>query len=216
MTKDRYARRNRALAFAARAHRDQFRKGTKDHPDNLGEFIGQGVPYIMHPAAVGMLLLEHGATDDGVVAGILHDVIEDAQVDRALVEQEFGSRVAELVTAASEPDKSLPWLERKEHTINFLAATEDLEVKLIAAADKLHNVQSIQLDLEKVGESVWDRFNANASKKAQAWYYHSICEALTADGSSHTLYDLLSEAVVSTFGKEKLEKPARLPDKERR
>jgi (p)ppGpp synthase/HD superfamily hydrolase len=197
---DRYLNRNRALAFAARAHRGQFRKGTEEHADDLDQFIGIGVPYIMHPAAVGMLLLEHAAGDDAVIAGILHDVIEDAQVNRTLIEQEFGSRVADLVTAASEPDKSLPWRKRKQHTIDYLTGCDDMDVKLIAAADKLHNVQSIQLDLATLGDVVWERFNA--TKEEQAWYYHGICRALTANGAEHKLFDLLSQTVTSTFGKE--------------
>jgi (p)ppGpp synthase/HD superfamily hydrolase len=196
---DRYTQRNRALAFAARAHRDQYRKGTAELADDLDRFIGIGVPYIMHPAAVGMLLLEHGAGDDAVIAGILHDVIEDTKADRALVEQEFGARVADLVAAESEPDKSRPWRERKQHTIDHLRSTKDLDVKLIAAADKLHNVQSIQLDLATLGEPVWGRFNA--TKEEQAWYYHSICEALGSTGGDHPLFDLLDQAVAATFGK---------------
>lgn len=200
MTENRYARRNRALAFAARAHRDQYRKGTEELADDLDKFIGIGVPYIMHPAAVGMLLLEHGASDAAVVAGILHDVLEDTEVTREVLEETFGTEVTQLVIAESEPDKSLPWRERKQFTIDHLTATDNLDVKLIAAADKLHNVQSIQLDLEKLGEGVWGRFNA--SKEEQAWYYHSICHALTAQGSGHKLFELLREAVTSTFGKD--------------
>ena len=199
--KDRYAHRNQALAFAARAHRDQLRKGTAEQPDDLDEFIGSGVPYIMHPVAVGMLLLEHGASDTVVVAGILHDVLEDTDVNVEILEQTFGADITRLVIAESEPDKSLPWRERKEHTISHLRAAE-MDVKLIAAADKLHNVQSIRLDLEKLGEEVWTRFNA--SKEEQSWYYHSICQALTVKGQSHKLFDLLSKAVASTFGQEEV------------
>jgi hypothetical protein len=75
-----------------------------------------------------------------------------------------------------------------------------MDIKLIAAADKLHNVQSIQLDLVTLGEIVWERFNA--SKEEQAWYYHGICRALTSNGANHKLFGLLSEAVTSTFGEE--------------
>ena len=64
----------------------------------------------MHPAAVGMLLLEHGANQDAVIAGILHDVTEDTEVDEALLEREFGAKVARLVADTSEPNKSSPSL----------------------------------------------------------------------------------------------------------
>jgi len=196
MHDDRYATRNRALAFAARAHRDQLRKGTDKLADDLDEYIGTGVPYIMHPAAVGMLLLEHGEGGDVVVAGILHDVIEDTDADAALVEREFGPRVAELVAAESEPDKNLPWRERKQYTIDHLKKAE-LDIKVIAAADKLHNVQSIQLDLANLGSDVWKRFNA--PREDQKWYYEAICKALRANGDTHPLFDQLEQTVGAVF-----------------
>ena len=146
----------------------------------------------MHPAAVGMLLLEHGADDDVVIAGILHDVTEDTEVDEALLEREFGVKVARLVADTSESDKSLSWRERKEHTLVHLE-TASSDVKLIAAADKLHNVQSIQLDVATLGDAVWQRFNA--SKKDQAWYYRGVTKALGVHGDSHRLFDLLEETV---------------------
>lgn len=197
-----YVRRNHALAFAARAHQKDVRKGTNDLDKEdftaSDTLLGPGVPYFMHPAAVGMLLLEHSASDAAVVAGILHDVLEDTEVTKELLEQEFGSEVTRLVIAESEPDKSLPWRARKEYTHDHLAATTDLDVKLIAAADKLHNVQSIQLDKAKLGEGVWQRFNA--TKEEQAWYYYGICDALSASGENHPLFTLLRKTVVATFG----------------
>ena len=196
MTEDLYSRRNRALAFAARAHRDQLRKGTDEHADDLDTLIGCGVPYFMHPAAVGMLLLEHGADDDVVIAGILHDVTEDTEVTEVLLEREFGSTVARLVADASEPDKSLSWRERKEHTLEHLE-TASFEAKLIAAADKLHNVQSIELDVATVGAAVWKRFNA--SREDQAWYYSGIGKALAKHGDDHPLFELLRTTVTRVF-----------------
>ena len=198
MAEDLYIRRNRALSFAARAHRNQLRKGTDQHPDDLDELIGRGVPYFMHPAAVGMLLLEHGAENDTVIAGILHDVTEDTDVDEALLAQEFGIKVARLVADTSEPDKSLSWRERKEHTLAHLA-TAPFEVKLIAAADKLHNVQSIQLDAAALGDKVWERFNA--TREDQRWYYEGVVKALTASGEDHPLFELLRKTVESVFRK---------------
>ena len=105
--------------------------------------------------------------------------------------------------AASEPDKSLSWCERKRHTIDYLTGCDDIDVKLIAAADKLHNVQSIQLDLNKLGDRVWKRFNA--TKREQAWYYHGIWNALTRKGDGHPLYDQLRRTVTVVFGPEEIE-----------
>ena len=123
-------------------------------------------------------------------------------VTKEVVEREFGPRITELVTAESEPDKTLPWRERKEHTLHYLASCEDEDVKLVAAADKLHNVQSIKLDLETLGETVWKRFNA--TKEEQSWYYRGICEALTSRGDDYPLYGLLRQTVAEVFGVEKV------------
>ena len=70
-----------ALALAARAHRTQVRKGTD-------------VPYIVHPVQVGILLLRHGFDEDLVVAGILHDTIEDTDLELGTIRAMFGDGVA--------------------------------------------------------------------------------------------------------------------------
>ena len=92
-----------ALQFATNAHSGQFRKGTK-------------IPYIVHPVTVMQTLIEYGASDDAVMAGILHDTLEDTPTTVADLEQNFGKRITHLVIGASEMDKSLSWEERKEHT----------------------------------------------------------------------------------------------------
>ena len=192
--------RNRALNFAARAHRDQLRKGTKETPDPYAhnEVIGLGVPYIAHVAGVGMLLLEHGAPEELVAAGILHDVLEDTSVTYDMLTEAFGVTVAELVQAESEPDKNLPWRERKEQTLIHLRSAP-LDVRLIAAADKLHNVQSMMLDLELIGLELWNRFNAPFDE--QAWYYYGVSRAVRGDDpEAHPLFAQLERAVGTVFG----------------
>jgi (p)ppGpp synthase/HD superfamily hydrolase len=61
------------------------------------------------------------------------------------------------VEGASEPDKSLPWEERKRHTLEFLK-TAPLNVRLVACADKLHNIRTLVSDYENKCDRVWDRF----------------------------------------------------------
>lgn len=86
---------NHALAFAAKHHDRQVRKGTK-------------LPYLTHPANVALILTRYGQDDDTVVAGILHDVIEDSVREgytRDMLEQrigdKFGPRVLETVLAVT-------------------------------------------------------------------------------------------------------------------
>ncbi|MFP3499856.1 HD domain-containing protein, partial [Pseudomonas sp. SIMBA_059] len=83
----------------------------------------------------------------------LHDTIEDTDATYEQIVQEFGERVANLVLAASEHDKSLPWEERKQQTINSLS-TASLEEIQIIIADKLHNLRSIREELERQGDDV--------------------------------------------------------------
>jgi (p)ppGpp synthase/HD superfamily hydrolase len=149
-----------AIEFAVHAHRGHFRKGTR-------------TPYIFHPLNVGRMLLESGCSVVVVVAGILHDTLEDTPIAFEDIQTRFGEDVANLVYLVSEPDKSDAWENRKKHTLVSLESASE-EVLLIALADKLDNIQSIHRALERDGDAVWPRFNR--PKNAQAWYYQNLVE----------------------------------------
>jgi (p)ppGpp synthase/HD superfamily hydrolase len=152
----------KALQVAAVAHDGQYRKNSK-------------IPYISHPMAVGMILQKAGYRDEIIAAGILHDTVEDTDLSLANIEREFGEEIAEIVEGCSEPDKSLSWEERKEHTIAYLKTASE-EIRIVVSADKLHNVRSILHDVEHDGESVWDRFKRGRDQ--QEWYYRNVIESL--------------------------------------
>lgn len=175
---------NKAIIFAAKAHEGQYRKSTN-------------IPYITHPFAVGMLLQQVKCSEEVIAAGILHDTIEDTDVTYEELVEHFGEAIAQLVQAASEHDKSLPWQERKQHTINAIpyASTEEIQ---IITADKLHNLQSIRTDLEVHGEDVWQRFNRG--KQDQHWYYSSIVKALHLRRKECRLIGQLKKEVQAVFG----------------
>ena len=152
-----------ALAFAVQAHAavNQERKGTD-------------FPYVSHPIRVAEILDRFDCDEDVVVAGFLHDTIEDANVKADEISVAFGPRVAALVTAASEPDKSLEWKPRKQHTLGHLEQERDPDV---LAADKLDNIRSIAETLRQFGQKkTWALFNATRSD--QHWYYRRIAEIL--------------------------------------
>lgn len=149
-----------AIELAARAHRGQLRKGTD-------------VPYIAHPFGVGLILARAGYDEEVIIAGILHDTVEDTDVTLERVEETFGARVAAIVRGCSEPDKDLPWEDRKHHTIEQLA-TASIEVQAVTCADKLHNVRSLMAALREEGPGVWARFNRG--REQQAWYYRGLAE----------------------------------------
>jgi (p)ppGpp synthase/HD superfamily hydrolase len=167
----------KALQFACKAHVDQFRK----HTD---------IPYISHPVAVGMILMKAGYSDDLIVAGLLHDTVEDTEITLEDIQREFGAKIAEMVAGCSEPDKSLSWIERKEHTLEFLkSASED--IRAVACADKLHNIRSIIKNFEELGDEVWTRFNAG--KEQQKWYYTNIVKSLGTQSTFPLVRELQNE-----------------------
>lgn len=156
-----------AIQVALDAHKSQMRKGSS-------------IPYIVHPMEVAIILAENGADQDVIVAGILHDTIEDTEISKEDIVRMFGIHIAELVAGASESNRDIPgitWDERKQHTIEYLK-TADKKVRMIACADKLSNMRSINKDFNDIGDRLWQRFNAGYDK--QKWYYTSLVESFKA------------------------------------
>jgi len=148
----------KAIEFAAKAHNGQFRKGTQ-------------IPYIYHPMGVARKLIEHNYSGNIVIAGLLHDTIEDTLVTEADIRRDFNKEIADLVVGASEKNRLDSWENRKKDTIKKLAkAPHDLLV--LSCADKLDNINEIARDYKKMGESLWDRFNQPGKK--QKWYYTGL------------------------------------------
>lgn len=173
----------KAIIVASKAHEGQYRKLTN-------------IPYITHPLGVGLILMKINAREELVAAGILHDTVEDTEITLEDLRDGFGDEVAELVEGCSEPDKSLPWEARKEHTISFLrTASED--TRTVVCADKLHNIRSIIRDYGNQGEQVWHRFNRG--KEKQEWYYRSVVESL-GHASTFPLLEELKKEVNTLFG----------------
>lgn len=152
-----------AIQLALKAHSKQIRKLDGDI-------------YAAHPIEVGMMLLKVDASEDVVIAGILHDTVEDTYVTIEDIRKQFGDRVAELVKGCSEPDKSKPWLERKEFMLDFVVNKADFDMKMIILADKLSNIRSVYRNLETMGDDLWDKFNAGYEE--QKWYSVEMCRAL--------------------------------------
>ena len=174
-----------ALALALKAHQGQVRKGS-------------GAPYIMHPVEVGLILSQAGLSDEAVCAGFLHDILEDTDMDIGRVRDLLGDRVAALIEFMTEPEHDTrPWEQRKRHTIELAAQTEDREKLLLLLADKLANIRSVKRDEKRLGGGIWDRFNAG--KERQAWYYKSLGEALAPKLGDHPLYGEYNRIVDDLF-----------------
>ena len=135
----------RALDHAAVWHRDQKRK-----------YPGVDVPYVSHVAGVTAILARHGFDDEVLAAGALHDVLEDCGVAHEELARLFGDRVADLVRAVSEADKSLPWEERKRAYLEQFARAP-WDAQAIGIADKIDNFASIVVCAKDHGDP-WPMF----------------------------------------------------------
>lgn len=145
----------RVTEFASRHFLTEPRKGTE-------------IPYMSHLLAVAAGVYELGGGPDEVLAALLHDVLEDKEVDPAEIEALAGPEVTRIVLNCSDSlqlnGPKPPWKDRK------LAALEkirhlDLKSLRVVLADKLHNSRCIVRDLRQVGpETLWSRFNAKPSE----------------------------------------------------
>ncbi|EGW23686.1 RelA/SpoT family protein [Methylobacter tundripaludum] len=123
----------RAYEVGADAHEGQFRKS--------------GEAYICHPVSVAISLAEMRMDANGIMAAILHDVIEDTPVSKKELAEQFGTEVAELVDGVTKLSKidSKSHAETQAENVRkmFLAMAKDLRVIIVKLADRLHNMQTL-------------------------------------------------------------------------
>jgi len=129
----------KAFLFAQKAHKDQFRKS--------------GEPYITHPVEVAKILINLGMEETVVIAGLLHDVLEDTNVTPLELEKEFGKDVLSLVDAITKLERLsfYPTEAYKAQNLRkmFIAMAKDIRVIIIKLADRLHNMQTLQYHEEE-------------------------------------------------------------------
>jgi len=145
----------RAIALAVRAHESQApRKGD-----------GQ-LPFIVHPVTVALILSRYTSDEDTIIAGLLHDTIEDTSVTAEEIEKAFGDKVRDTVLDVTEPDlPGLSWETRKARYLRRLQAAPRASL-LVAGADKIANLVSIIAAAHgTAGDILWERFNAPLSVK---------------------------------------------------
>ena len=177
-----------ALEYAMTVHGGQYRKYGK-------------TPFILHPAEVAGILAGMTDDEDLLIAGLLHDSIEDAGISAEDIRSRFGDRVTELVLSETESKmRTLPkgdtWLIRKEQTLAIVEKTKDLDVKKLWLADKLSNMRSFYREFLKYGNEIWQRLNQKDPKK-QEWYYRSVAKCVTElnQTAAYEEYVLLIEKV---------------------
>lgn len=124
----------KAYQFADEAHQGQLRES--------------GEPFITHPLAVAQILADLELDDTTIVAGLLHDVVEDTPVQLAQIEKEFGPEIALLVNGVTKLGRITTKTNEDQQAENlrkmFLAMAEDIRVILIKLADRLHNMRTLK------------------------------------------------------------------------
>jgi (p)ppGpp synthase/HD superfamily hydrolase len=167
-----------ALLFAAELHATQKRKGS-------------GAPYISHLLAVTAIVLEHGGNEDEAIAALLHDAIEDqgGEIARQEIRRRFGDAVTAIVDGCSDTDQEPkpPWQARKEAYLAHLPCAS-ASVRLISAADKLHNARTTLADYRRIGDEVWRQFKGG--RDGTLWYYRELVRIYRACGSSPLVEEL--------------------------
>lgn len=196
-----------ALKLAANAFTYRLRKGSR-------------TPYLTHLLAVCSLVMDFGGDEDQIVAAVLHDLLEDIDATRILMacadglsvsyatpenapakaESElrriFGDKSIDIVKACSDsltPGTKDDWALRKRAYIARLRY-ETKAMKLVCAADKIHNMASLVSDYSnpEIGMKVFDRFG-DTSLHDQLWYYTGVTAALS-DNFDHAIVRTLRDA----------------------
>lgn len=179
---------DKAIIFATKKHAGQTRK------------FGS-TPYILHPLEVAVILSTLTDDENTIVAGVLHDTVEDTDTTIEEIRENFGSRVYALVSCETE-DKiedrppADTWEERKLDTLLVLRHTKDIEVKKMWLADKLSNIRSFHRIHLNIGDELWLSLNQK-DKSKQEWYYRTISDLLKdlEDTAAYKEYNILVNAI---------------------
>jgi len=167
-----YQRINQAIEYAAEMHHGlRYEYNPEKHQ----------VSHIFFTCAV---LIKHGFDDDTIIAGVLHDVVEDTDATIADVEKKFGEKVMEFVKAETV-DQTIEW-EKRQYIMQDNLRNAAPEVKAIKTADLLHHLSLFSNDEYKIG-------NANYMKDKGAarayWKYEQLLKAIGTSWSHPMLDD---------------------------
>jgi len=184
-----------AFNIASHGHKDIVRKGTS-------------IPYISHLLAVSALVIEHGGSEVQAASALLHDVLEDTEIDEFMLRALIDRPVVDIVVACSDTQMfpKPPWRERKEkylkHLREMIAEPEENPAILVALADKVHNAETtadMVLNKGKTAKEIYDDSNFNAKIDEQKWWYESLVNEFRKSEVAPDLVDRLDRAVKSIF-----------------
>ena len=165
----------KAIDYAFALHSSQYRKGTT-------------IPYFTHLVSVSNNVIENGGNTDEVIAGLLHDAVEDQGGEKTLklIKKRFGNKVAKIVEECTDTKitPKPPWLERKKKYLSGMKKSTQSSL-FVSLCDKLHNATCIVNDYQRVGRKLWKRFNASA--KQVYWYHNSLYKNFSKNLKGHKI-----------------------------
>lgn len=133
-----------AIEICCEMHKDQHRKASS-------------IPFASHPVSVGFILLSAGFSEEIVIAGILHDTLEDTKYSEKELRDTFGDKVHSLVVGVTEKQNISSWDKKKNAYLENLKNMSN-EVKAVSAADLLDNTRSMLRFLER-NIDIWKSFS---------------------------------------------------------
>jgi GTP pyrophosphokinase len=173
----------RAYDYSAKAHDGQTRQ--------------TGEPYVQHPLAVAGILTFLKLDVPAIVAGLLHDTLEDTVATRAELEKEFGSDVARLVEGVTKigqiPFKTYEEKQAENFRKMVLSMADDIRVVFIKLADRLHNMQTLEAlgdeKRRKIAQETMEIYAPLANRLGMSWIkqqLEDLCfQYLQPDAHSH-------------------------------
>ncbi len=166
-----------AIRAASVLHQDQVRKGNA------------ALPFVTHVVSVMLILRDYTSDEDTLVAALLHDTLEDTDYTLDELREDFGERVATLVSTVTEPrdleGKRRPWLEiKKEYARQIRKGPK--EAVMISAADKIHNFRTMVDEYYGSHDRFMQDFGTDINGRLEAYQHisNAINNRLT-DGIVH-------------------------------
>ena len=183
---------DKASEYAIKRHQNQRRK--------------DGSLYILHPFEVVSIVSTITLDEEILASAMLHDVIEECDVEIHEIKELFTDRVAKIVELETEPkflnlSKKDSWKLRKEEIIKRLKKTDEIGFKIVFLADKLSNIRSLYRDIEINGLKAFDKFNNNSIDEQEWFYYSALNEIRELKNTS--AYQEFLEKLNYIFKKEK-------------
>lgn len=152
----------------------------------------EDIELAFHSITVGYMLKDLGCSEEVVLTGLLHDIIEDTLYDYNYIKDNYGEVIANNVFSVSEDLSIVNWRERKEKFINDMYSKSS-DIVLVELADKLHNLVSDYDLFKKYGKDAL--CSSNATYEDNKWYYLEMQKLFNSKLQKNKLLDRYNDII---------------------